>query len=67
MQQIPQQMIGQLEQQLKRLNPQAFKEYQEQKQNNVNPNEYLNRIVNGFNPEKRQSWNNMFNGINLKS
>lgn len=63
MQQIPQQMIGQLEQQLKRTNPQAYKKYQEARKNN-NPNDLLNETVNNFNPQQRQQWDNMMQMIN---
>jgi hypothetical protein len=69
MQQIPQQMMGQLEQQLKRANPQMFKRYQDAKNSN-NPNDLLNETINKFNPQQRQQWDNMmgmFNGgINSK-
>ena len=69
MQQIPQQMMGQLEQQLKRVSPQAFQSYQEARKNN-NPNDLLNETVNGFNPNQRQQWDSMMgmfnNGINAK-
>ena len=63
MKQAPQKMMGQLEQQLKRVNPQMYKDYQEARQNNVNPNEYLNKITNGFNQEQKDQWNNLMNGI----
>lgn len=66
MKQAPQKMMGQMEQQLKRVNPQAFKEYQQQKQNNGNPNEYLNRITNGFNNQQREQWNNLMNMFNTQ-
>ena len=70
MKQMPQQMMNQLEQQLKRVNPQAYKRYQEAKQNNEDPNVLLNETVNGFNPQKKQQWDNMMgmfnNGINTK-
>lgn len=55
-----------MENQLKRKNPQAFREYKEARKNNVNPNEYLNKIVNGFTPEQKQSWQSFINGINAK-
>ena len=62
-------MMVQLEQQLKRANPQAFKKYQEAKKNN-NPNDLLNETVSGFNSNQRQQWDSimkMFNGgINSK-
>ena len=57
--QIPQGMMTQMEQQLKRVNPQAYKEYQQARKDNKDPNEYLNNTINGFSPEKRQQWNNM--------
>ena len=47
-------------------NPQAFKEYQQARRENKDPNEYLNEIVGRFNPEQRQQWNAMMNGINTK-
>ena len=62
MQQIPQQMMNQLEGQLKRVNPQAYQKYQEAKKNN-NPNDLLNETVNGFNPEQRQQWDSMMGGL----
>ncbi len=69
MRQIPQTMMGRLEQQLKRSNPQAFQKYQEAKKNN-NPNDLLNETINGFNPNQKQEWDNMMNmfnnGINSK-
>ena len=58
-QQIPQQTMLQLEQQLKRVNPQAYQEFQQAKKNNENPQEYLNKITNGFNPQQKQQWQNM--------
>ena len=57
--QVPQKMMTQLTQQLKRVNPQAYKEFQEARHNNVNPQEYLNQITNGFTPEQRQQWESM--------
>lgn len=48
------------------INPMAFKEYQEAKQNNVDPNEYLNKVVSGFNPQMKQQWDSMMSGINSK-
>ena len=63
-QQIPNGMMKQLENQLKRVNPQAFKEYQEAKQNKMDPNEYLNKITSGFDPQMKQQWDSMMSGIN---
>ena len=59
-------MMGQLEQQLKRTNPQAYKRYQQAKKDN-NPNELLNETLNGFNPQQRQEWNNMMNMFNQQN
>jgi hypothetical protein len=56
-------MMGQLEQQLKRANPQAFQKYQEAKKNN-NPNDLLNETINGFNPNQRQQWEQMMGNFN---
>ena len=63
MQQIPQQMMSQLENQLKRVNPQAYQEYQKARQNNEDPQEYLNKVVDGFNPQQKQQWNSMMGNI----
>lgn len=66
LQQIPSQMINQMEQQLKRTNPQAYKRYQEARQNNEDPNQLLNETINGFNPQQRQQWNSVMQGFNQK-
>ena len=62
-------MMTQLEQQLKRTNPQAYKKYQEARKSN-NPNDLLNETVNNFNPQQKQQWNNIMqmfnNNINTK-
>ena len=63
LQKIPQQLMNQLESQLKRVNPQAFKRYQEAKKNN-NPNDLLNETINGFSPQQRQEWDNMMSMFN---
>ena len=60
LQKIPQRLMSQLENQLKRTNPQAFKKYQEARKNN-NPNDLLNETINNFSPEQRQEWDNMMN------
>lgn len=59
-------MMGQLEQQLKRTNPQAYKRYQQAKKDN-NPNDLLNETINGFNPQQRQEWNNMMSMFNQQN
>ena len=64
LQQVPQQVMSQLENQVKRANPQAYQEFQQARKNNDDPNEYLNKVVGGFNPQQRQQWNSMFNGFN---
>ena len=68
MNQIPNTMMKQLENQLKRANPQAFQEFQKARKNNENPNEYLNKVVNGFSQEQKDQWNTMMSGygINIK-
>ena len=66
MQQIPQQMMNQLENQLKRTNPQVYQEFQQARKNNIDPNEYLNKVVGNFNPQQREQWNNIMNGINAR-
>ena len=67
MQQIPQGMMKQLDQNPKAQNPQAFQKYQEARKNN-NPEELLNETINNFSPEQKKQWNNMMNqfGINSK-
>lgn len=70
LQQIPQNMMKELEMNLKVTNPQAYKKYQEARKNN-NPEELLNETVNNFNPQQKKQWEqmmSMFNqsGINTK-
>jgi hypothetical protein len=55
-----------LEQQLKRVNPQAFQSYQQARKENRNPNEYLNGVIDGFNPEQKQQWEQMMSQFNQK-
>ena len=62
-QQIPQGMMNQLEQQLKRVNPQAYQDYRQARKNNDDPQEYLNRVVDGFNPQQKQQWQQMMGGF----
>ena len=57
--QIPQNLVNQLEQQLKAQSPQAYQEFLKAKKDNVNPNEYLNKVIGGFSPQQRQQWDNM--------
>ena len=59
--QIPKNLMGQMEQQLKRVNPQAFQEFQKARQSNMNPQEYLNQITGKFSPEQKQQWDTMMN------
>ena len=65
-QQIPQGMMKQLEQNLKAQNPQAYQKYQQARKNN-NPQELLDETVNGFSPEQKQQWTNMMNQIGINS
>ncbi len=65
MQQIPQGMMNQLEMNLKRINPQAYKKYQEARKNN-NPNDLLNETVNNFTPQQKQQWEQMMGMFNNK-
>jgi len=53
-------MMNQLEMQLKRLNPQAYNQFQQARKNNENPQEYLNKITSNFNPQQQQEWNKLF-------
>lgn len=59
--QTPQKMMNQMGQQLKRINPQAYQEYQQARQSGQDPNAFLNNITNKFNNEQKQQWNNMMN------
>ena len=47
-------------------NPQVFKEFQEARQNNVDPQQYLNKITGGFNQRQQQEWNNMMHGLDTQ-
>ena len=48
-------------------NPQIYKEFQEARNNNMNPQEYLNKITSNFNEQQKQQWEMMTKGINFKS
>ena len=52
-------MMNQLGQQLKRVNPRAYNDLQQAIKNGENPQEYLNKVTNGFNQQQQQQWNNM--------
>ena len=65
-QQAPQMIMSQLENKLKMTNPQMYKEFMTARQNNTDPNEFLNRITGGFNKEQKEQWNMLMNGINQK-
>jgi len=45
-------------------NPQAYNEFQQARKNNIDPNEYLNKIIGGFNPQQKQQWEQMMSQIN---
>ena len=64
LQQIPQGMMTQMEQQLKRTNPQMYQRYQKAKQNNEDPNTLLDEIVGGFDTQKRQQWDGLMQQFN---
>lgn len=64
LQQIPQQMMNQMEMQLKRANPQAYQEFQQARKNNADPNQFLNKVTSRFSPKQQQQWNNMMGQFN---
>lgn len=57
-------MMSQLENQLKRVNPQAYKEFLEARKNNEDPEEYLNKITGNFNPQQKEQWNSIMGQFN---
>ena len=64
LQQIPQGMMTQMEQQLKRTNPQMYQRYQKARQNNEDPNTLLDEIVGGFDTQKKQQWDGLMQQFN---
>lgn len=64
LQQVPQQVMNQLESQLKRANPQVYQEFQQARKNNVDPNEYLNQVMGNFSPAQKQQWQQMMGKFN---
>lgn len=52
--------------QLKMRNPQAYNEFQQARKNNIDPNEYLNKIIGGFNPQQKQQWEQIMSMFNQK-
>ena len=61
--QAPQTMMSQLEQQLKRVNPQAYQQFQSARKNNEDPNKLLSDITNNFNPQQKQRWDAMMSQL----
>jgi len=59
-------IMNQLENKLKMTNPQMYKEFMAARQNNTDPNEFLNKITGGFNKEQKEQWDMLMNGINQK-
>lgn len=47
-------------------NPQVYKEFQEARNNKVDPQEYLNKITGGFSQEQKQEWDALMSGINRR-
>ena len=47
-------------------NPQVFQEYQKARKNNEDPNEYLNKVIDGFSPEQKQEWQSLMGQFNQK-
>ena len=41
-----------------------YQEFQQARKNNVNPQEYLNKIVDNFNPQQKEQWKQMMSGFN---
>lgn len=66
MNQIPKNLMNQLENQLKASNPQAFQEFQQARKNNVDANEYLNNVINKFTPEQKEQWGQIMSMFNQK-
>lgn len=64
MRQAPQKMMGMLEQQLKRVNPQAYQMFQNARKNKQDPNQFLNQVIGGFNQQQREQWEQMMNQQN---
>lgn len=54
--QIPQNLMSQMQMQLKRVNPQAYQEYLKARQDKVSGEEYLNQITSKFTPEQKREW-----------
>lgn len=48
-------------------NPQAFKEFEEARKNNIDPQEYLNRITGNFNQEQKQEWEMIMKNFGMNS
>ena len=38
--------------------------YQQARKNNDDPQEYLNKVIDGFSPEQKQQWQNMMSSLN---
>ena len=51
---------------MKRVNPQAYQEFQQARKNNENPQEFLNKVTGNFNQQQVQQWNSMMGMFNQK-
>ena len=59
-------MIGENKVEFNKPTLEEVEQYCLERKNNIDPNEYLNNVVNGFTPEQKQQWQTMMNGINVK-
>ena len=59
------QVMNILMNQLKMKNPQAFKQYEEIRKSNGNPQELLNQVTNGYTPEQTQRFIQLANNIGI--
>ena len=48
-------------------NPQAFKELEEARKNNVDPQEYLNKITGAYSKEQKEEWDMLMQSIGMNT
>jgi hypothetical protein len=60
-----QMLMTQLQNQLKMRNPQMFQQFQSLRENNGNPNEMINSIINKYTPEQKANFIKYANGFGI--
>ena len=58
-------LMNQLQNQLRANNPKVFQQFEQFKNSNGNPQEFLKQITNGYTPEQRKAFSNFAKGFGV--